>query len=134
MARRLQPSVKTMILCEDVLPGAGGTGNVHLMNVFSEIRPQGEPPFPYRFPELCVFLQLTDAEGQASGRVVGRRADSGHIVFSSKDHLIHFQDRLQVKWVLFRVKDCPFPAPGLYWIESYCDGRWLADQTVTLLG
>jgi hypothetical protein len=134
MAQRLLPSVKSMILCKDVLPGPEGTGNVQLMNVFSEIRPQGEPAFPYRLPELCVFLQLTDAEGQIHGRVVACQADSGEIAFSSKDHLIHFRDRLQVKWVLFRIKDCPFPEPGLYWKEFHCGGRWLADQTVTLLG
>src|SRR5436309_15863323 len=60
-AAMLLPIPKSMVLCHDVLPGPEGTGNVHLMNVFGAVRPRFDPPFPYRLPRLCVFLQLTDA-------------------------------------------------------------------------
>ena len=132
MVGMLQPVVRSMILCEDVVPGPEGTGNVHLMNVFSAIRPR--LGFPYRLPELCVFLQLSDAIGQAPGRIVGCQADTDRLVFASPEHLIRFHNRLQVKWALFRLKDCPFPTPGLYWIEFHCNGRWVADQSVLLQG
>jgi hypothetical protein len=101
------------------------------MNVFSGIRPRAEPPFPYRLPQLCVFLQLTDAVGEPAGRIVARKAaGTGAIVFASTDHVIRFWDRLQDKWVVFRLKDCPFPEPGLYCIEFQCDGQVLGDQRV----
>ena len=134
MENRLSPVVRAMVLSEDVLPGTDATGNVHLINVFGAIRPRCDPPFPYCFPKLCVFLQLSDAQGTASGRILGRSAASGSVVFASNDHPIHFRDRLQVKWVVFRLQDCYFPEPGVYWIEFYCDGRWIADQTVQLRG
>ncbi len=47
------PAAKTMIVCEDVLPGPEHTGNVHLMNVFSGIKPKGNPPFPHRQPRFA---------------------------------------------------------------------------------
>jgi hypothetical protein len=126
-----QPTVKSMVLCEDVLPGPGGTGNVHLMNVFSAIHPHS--PFPFHQPQLCVFLQLTDAQGEVTGSVVARRADGGAIVFASEEHVIRFTDRLQVKWVLFRLRDCPFPSPGLYCMEFCCNQRPIFDQMIRLL-
>src|SRR5262245_51306785 len=97
------PTVKSMILCEDVLPGPRGTGNAHLMNVFSAIRPRSG--YPYRFPKMCVFVQLTDAEGEMSGRVVGKKADADEVIFVTSDTAIHLEDRLQLKWVVFRISD-----------------------------
>jgi hypothetical protein len=134
MATRLIPVTKSMILCTDVVPGPAGTGNVHLMNVFSGIRPQSDPPFPYRLPQLCVFLQLTDAVGRVPSRVLARQADTDQVVFASNERPIHFANRLQVKWVVFRLRDCPFPAAGLYWIEFYGHGQLVTDQQLTLLG
>jgi hypothetical protein len=134
MATWLQPVAKSMILCEDVLPGPPGTANVHLMNVFSAIRPRSTPPYPFRLAQLCVFLQLTDAEGEAPGQIVARRAESDHVLFASQKNHIRFEDRLQSKWVLFRITDCPFPGPGLYFIEFHCADRWVADQPVFLVG
>ncbi len=131
MARWLHPVVKNMVLCEDVLPGPPGTGNVHLMNVFANIRPRSS--FPYRHSQLCVFLQLTDAAGEGLGHVVARLADSGRVVFYSEDFLIQFRDRLQTKWTVFRLQDCPFPEPGLYLIEFYYHEQWVADQPVYVL-
>src|SRR5262245_36158013 len=113
------PTCKAMIFCEDVLPGPRDTGNVHLMNVFSAIRPRSG--FPYRFPHLCLFLQLTDGEGHVEGQVLVRQASSDRVVFDSQTQMIEFRDRLQMKWVVFHINDCPFPEPGLYWIEFHVD-------------
>ncbi len=52
----MMPIAKSMILCQEVLPGPEGTGNVHPMNVFGAIRPRSDPPFPYRMPQMCVFM------------------------------------------------------------------------------
>jgi len=134
MEHHVLPIVRAMVLCEDVLPGPSGSGNVHLLNVFGAIRPRSEPAFPYRLRQLCVFLQLSDAQGHLTGRILARNAGSHTIVFASGEHPIHFVDRLQVKWVVFRLNDCYFPAAGVYWVEFYCAERWLADQTVHLLG
>ncbi len=132
MAEWLQPLIKSMILCEDVLPGPAGSGNVHLMNVFGAIQPSAGSAFPYRFSQLCVFLQLTDAEGEGGGSIKIRSAEDDQLVFTTAEHRIQFADRLQLKWVLFRIKDCTFPASGVYFIEFYLDGRWIVDRAVRI--
>jgi hypothetical protein len=126
------PVVKSIILCDNVLQDPHSE-KVHLVGVFNAIRPQADPPFPHRQQEFSVFLQLTDADGEAVGQVVARKANSGRIVFTSPSHRLEFLDRLQVKWVRFRIRDCPFPEPGLYWIQFYCDQQLLAEQRLFLL-
>jgi hypothetical protein len=128
----LHPVAKTMLLCLDVLPGPAGTENVHLLNVTNSIRPRSDPPFPYRLRRLCVFLQLTDAEGEAPGYIRVRQAESDQVVFESAEHSIQFRDRLQMKWALFHITDCPFPDPGLYLVEFYFAGRWVVDLRLLL--
>jgi hypothetical protein len=132
MATWLQPVVKGMLLCTDVLPGPAGSGNVHLMNVFASFRPAGQPPFPFHAPQFCVFLDLTDAEGEGRGQIMVRHAESDTIVFASNEHPIQFRSRLQRRWVLFRLHDCTFPGAGVYLSEFYLDGRWLGDQAFEL--
>jgi hypothetical protein len=57
------PEVKPLVLCEDVLT-TPGRENAHLINVFTIIRSRMSPPFPYRKPLICVYAQLSDAEGE----------------------------------------------------------------------
>jgi hypothetical protein len=134
MATWLQPVVKSMVLCEDVLPGPEGTDNLHLMNTFTAIRPQSFPPFPHLFPQLCVFLELTDAEGEAPVWVLARHAESDREVFGSGSYSVSFPDQLHVVRAVFRLQDCRFPKPGLYSIEFFCDGQCVADHRLALEG
>jgi Family of unknown function (DUF6941) len=128
----LPPQAKTMILCDDLLK-VPATDKVHLIGVFNAIRPRGEPPFPYRCPEFCVFLQLTDTEGEGLGSITTCMGATDRVVFASQDQPIEFLDRLQVKWVLFRIRNCPFPEPGLYWVQFHFAGQLLTEQRLRLL-
>jgi hypothetical protein len=132
MATRVLPVAKSIILCDDVVPDPG-TDKVHLIGVFDAIHPRSDQPFPHRHPAFAVFLQLTDGEGQALGQVRARRADSDQTVFSSPEHPIQYRDRLQLKSVCFRLRNCPFPVPGLYWIQFLYDGQLVAEQRLRLL-
>ena len=134
MAVPIVPVSKAMVLCEDVLAGHPATQNVHLINVFSSIRPRDLLAFPYTLPQLCVFLQLSDASGEGIGRIVARSAQDGRIIFASPGHPIRFHGRTSPTWVLFRLQDCRFLEPGLYWIEFYCDDRFVSDQSLRVSG
>lgn len=132
MAAWLQPVAKSMILCLDVWPGPPGTGNVHLVNVCTAIRSRSMPPFPYHLNQLCVFLELTDAEGEASGSIQVRRAETDQVIFTSSDHHIRFPDRLHITRANFRITDCVFPAAGVYLVEFHLDEHWIVDRRLHL--
>ncbi len=132
MPNWLLPIVKSIVLCEDVLPGPKETGNVHLINAFSAIRPRGEFPFPYHPTKFCIFLELTDAEGAGNGWVAIRDAATDEIIFSGGEHAIHFEHRLRIKRVNFAIKGCVFPAPGLHLIEFFLQDQWIVDRPLEI--
>src|SRR5262245_59601941 len=103
-----------------------------MIDVFEAIRPRTHPPFPYLFPQLCVFLQLTDAEGEGPAWVSVRPAETDTEVFRSPQHRIQFPDRLHLQRTIFRLRRCCFPSRGLYFVEFYLDGQWIADRTLKL--
>src|SRR5436190_1063202 len=63
MDTSLVPEAKPLILCNDVVVDPAN-GNAHLVAVFNAIRPSSRPAYPHQHPEFCVFLQLTDFEGE----------------------------------------------------------------------
>jgi hypothetical protein len=130
----LGPVAKSMLLCTDVLPGPAGSGNVHLLNVFDSIRPGDNSSYPHRASPFCVFLELIDAEGDAAGQILIRHAGTEDVIHATSEHIIHFRDRLQRKWVFFRILGCVFPEPGVYFIEFHLEGRWIAERVVELRG
>jgi hypothetical protein len=126
------PTVKSMILCDDLLLDEQ-SDKIHLMGVFNTIHPEGDPAFPYRLRKLSVFLQLTDAEGEYEAKIVICKGDTDRVISASPVHMIDFLDRLQLKWAHFRLLNCPFPHPGLYWVQFHCEGQVLSEQRLGLL-
>jgi hypothetical protein len=103
------------------------------MNVFGDIRPQSDPPVPYRLPQLCVFVQLTNGHGEIVARIKVYHLDTDTVIFTGDAHTIKFRDPPQTKWVFFRLKDCSFPDFGISSIELRCGGLWVADQIIRVL-
>jgi hypothetical protein len=105
------------------------------MNVFSALQRVPLTSYPRRFETLCVFLQLTDCEGQGLGQIRGRRLETDEVAFASEEHPIAFSGRLQIKFVNFRlVRRCVFPAPGVNCIQFFYGGQWVAEQALTVPG
>ncbi len=121
-----------LILCRDVLPDPN-RGNVHLIGVCDAIRPQNADSYPHRHPILCAFVQLADAQGDAEAYVRIIEAETQELVFETRRHRLRFPHRRFVVRANFRMVDCVFPRPGVYWIELYVKNRWLTDQTLRLL-
>src|SRR5438477_5258676 len=89
---KLLPEVKPLLLCNDVVTDPE-TGNVHIVGVFNTIRPHSRPAYPHQHPEFCVFLQLTDFEGEVPAYVDIVRADTQEIVRRSRPYRIVFPNR-----------------------------------------
>jgi hypothetical protein len=133
MKSPILPVVKPLILCEDVIHDPG-TDNIHLVGMFTRIRPRASPPFPYRMPRFCVFVQLSDAQGVLPGWIEIEEASSQRTVMRTASHPLAFPDRRSIQRFLFRIEQCPFPRPGVYWVQFYCDGTLLADHVLNLVG
>src|SRR5207253_2055691 len=76
---QVSPTVRYLIVCEDVQTDPDNPRHVTLVGLISTIRALEQPAFPLLFDEICVFLQLTECRGPAEGRIEIQHADSGHV-------------------------------------------------------
>ena len=80
----LLPTVRYLIVCEDILTDPDNPRRMTLAGLISAIRSLEVPPYPLFYRELCVFLQFTECRGPADGRVEIQHADSGRVLFQTR--------------------------------------------------
>ena len=130
---QLHPTVRYLILCEDVQTDPDNPRRVTLVALVSSIRSLEQPPFPLLYRELCVFLEVTSCRGPADGRVEIREANSDQVVFRTRTRSIPFPtDPLEVSGVTFRLQNCLFHRAGLYWIQFWYNEQMIQQQALLL--
>jgi hypothetical protein len=111
----IQPVVRYMVPCEE-MEIAGKS--INLQRLVLNLISREEPPYPILYPELCLFVVLTEVRGRGSFAVRIVRADSDQVVFSTKEYSQSFgADPLIAHGLPFRLRDCEFPQAGLYWMS-----------------
>jgi hypothetical protein len=106
-----------------------GTRNVTLAGSFFELRASS---FPFTAAPFCVFAPLIGAQGEGNVELVMTRLQTDQELFSVH-RLLGFRDRLREIAVLFRLKNCVFPAAGVYLFTILVDGEWMAQPRLHVL-
>ena len=129
----VDPFIRHMLLCEDVRRDPNNPNKVDVLGLLSTVRAVGEPAFPLHLPVLCVYLEVSGGRGTGQARIDCRQADSGQILFSNPSHALTFSPNpLAVRFLIFRITDCFFAEPGLYWIQFRYNQRILAEQPLVV--
>lgn len=129
----VQPIVRYLIVCEDVVLDEENPRRVTLVGLINAIRSLEEPQFPLLYRELCVFLQLTGCRGAAEGQIEIRHADTDEILFRTRTRTIPFgSDPLEVVGVIFRIRNCLFREPGLCWVQFVYNENVIVQQPLLL--
>jgi hypothetical protein len=130
---QVQPTVRYLILCEDVQIDPDNPRRITIVGLISAIHSLEQPAFPLLYREICVFLQMTECRGSAEGRIEIHHADSGQVVFRTRTRTIPFgNDPLEVVGVVFRIRNCLFQEPGLYWVQFWYNEQMIAQQSLLL--
>jgi hypothetical protein len=130
---QVHPTVRYLILCEDVQIDPNHSQRVTLVGLISAIRSLEDPPFPLLYREICVFLQLTECRGPADGRIEIHHEDSGQVVFRTRTRTLPFtNDPLEVNGVTFRIRNCQFQDPGLSGVQFWYNEQMIAQQPLLL--
>lgn len=130
---QVHPMVRYLILCEDVQIDPANPRRVTLVGLISALRSLEPSPFPLRFREICVFLQMTECRGPAEGGMEVLHADSGHVVFRTLTRTLPLaSDPLEVVGMTFRIRNCLFQSPGLYWVQFKYNEQVIAQQPLLL--
>jgi hypothetical protein len=129
----VEPVVRVMLLCDEVGHDPDNPLKINVFGLVSTIRSLAEPPFPLCHPQLCAYLQLTGGRGTGQGQIATIHADTDQMAFTSATSALTFgSDPLAVLGVVFRMRDCPFPESGLYWVRFRYNEKVLAQQPLVV--
>ena len=130
---QLHPVVRYLILCEDVQTDPSNPRRITLVGLLSAIRSVEVPPFPILYRELCVFLMVTECRGSAVGRLEIHQADTDRVIYRTRTRPIAFAtDPLEIQGMTFRLRDCAFDEPGLYWVQFWYNDQMIGQQPLLL--
>jgi hypothetical protein len=131
MAKKLVlPRVHVLVLCEEMESSVEEDGVFNLAGVRPWIAGDG---FPLTQPQLCVYLQLTGHKGTTLCHLEVVRAETDDVIHATKARKVELHGPLDVVPVGFRLRNCVFPASGLYYMQAYCDGKLLGECLFILL-
>jgi hypothetical protein len=129
----IRPVVRYMILCQDWGIDPSNVPRVNIYGLLSNIHSVAIPPYPLLYPEICVFLVLTEGRGVGNSQVICVFEETGERIFATPQRQIRFEpDPLEVVGVPFRIRDCPFPRPGVYSIQFWYDGEEVEERPILL--
>jgi|GEM_PF-832258 hypothetical protein len=129
----IHPTVRYLILCDDVETDPDHPRRVNLYGLMSAIHSLEQPPYPLFVREFCVFIQLTECRGPAEVRIEIHHADSSDVLVRTRTRTVALPtDPLEVAGVKFRIQDCLFPEPGLYWVQLWYNSVAIAQQPLIL--
>jgi len=117
------PTALGLTICEKVIIEEG-TRNATLVSTFTKLTVSEFPSPPQRF---AVYAVLTDGAGDATIDLVVARLDTAEDVYKRRQR-VRFLNKLMEVVVLFRVRDCSFPAPGRYQATLLVNGEWVAQR------
>ena len=129
------PVVRYLILCENVERNPDHPRQVTLANLVSTIQLGLGYSFPVRHPEFCVFIQMTECRGKGRCHIEIVHADTEEVVFRGRDRPISFgHDPLELVGLSFRIRNCLFSSPGLYWVQFWYNENMIAQQSIVMRG
>jgi hypothetical protein len=125
----LFPRVHAMVLCDEIRRGSGDPNTFDLLGVRTQIE---APDFPYKHPLLRVYMQVSGRQGSARCHLAVQQADTDTPLYGSGDKEIALQGPLSIVSVVWRIKDCVFPRPGLYYVQAYFGTKLLNERLLIL--
>ena len=128
-AMPIVPVAKSLYICDYHI--GFDDGKVDLYGIFNAIRPP--EGFPHHLTRFCLFAQLCGGLGEIPFYFDIRHAQSGELVHTTLTNRLIFSDRITVVQLVMEIESCPFPRPGLYFIELFCDNTWVCDVPLKLL-
>ena len=131
MAKKLVlPRVHVMVLCDRVQELGDEEDVFNLLGVRTRIYADS---FPYTPPRLYVYLQLSGHFGSASGAISVVHARTDQEVARQLIPSIQFRGPLVLLPIYVRIRNCTFPEAGIYFIQTFFDGKLLGERFFELI-
>jgi hypothetical protein len=121
VAQPILPFALPLVVCDEYLRTDGGKLDVY--GTFHTIRPES---YPHVHEFFCVLAHLTGGLGTVTTFVDVRHADTLELIFWTHPRQFQIPNREVVVRLVNGMESVPFPKPGLYLIELYCENTCIA--------
>jgi hypothetical protein len=129
----MHPIIRHLIVCEDLRYDTANARRTTIVNLTHVIYSLDQPPFPLLHRELCVLVQATELRGKGDFWIEIAHADTGQVARRTRTRNHDFgNDPLEVVGLPFRIRDCVFSEPGLYWVQFWYNGHMVAQEPLAL--
>jgi hypothetical protein len=134
MSVTVTPSVRYMIVCDEVQKDDSRPGKLTIVGLTSLVIWPSETMTAVSLERLVVLLILTDGRGIGMGRIVFVNEETGKPVFGTPARRISFEGKEPTGHygVTFALRDCRFPAPGVYLVQFLFNDTVVSQQLVTV--
>ena len=129
MAKLVLPRVQAMVVCDALKESDEEQDVYHLNGVRCTME---VPSFPALRPRLCVFLQMSGHAGHAACCIRIERVETGEPIFQSAPKEIAFRSPDLVEPLFFRVRNCVFPEPGVYYVQVLYGEKVIGERPLHL--
>ena len=123
------PRVLALVVCDGIEESEQEMGVYRLSGVRTRL---DVPVFPAFRPRLCVFVQMNGHRGQALCRIGIRQEATDEVIYQTKAKTILFEDPRLAVPVVFRLRNCVFPASGLYYVEILDETKLIGERRLLL--
>jgi hypothetical protein len=127
------PLVRHFIACERVDRSADGR-QCSLVNLVHAIQPAPGAPYPRIHPELYLFAQITDGQGQHLFQIQLVLVEGEETLIRTTPPISRDlgHDPLIVHGWPIHLRNILFPQAGLYEFRLFCDGQEIAREPILL--
>ena len=122
------PVLNALLVCDEAIKEEG-TGKITLIGIFETMR---VPRFPARLPRLCVYVKMTDAEGQYEITLQLIRLDDLQVI-GERRLTAALGDRMAAGELVFRFRTLTLLQPGRYEFRLFADGRTLGAKSFNVI-
>ena len=119
-----RPTFNAMLICDNTIREEV-TGKVSLIGIFAAIQ---SPAFPVVVPSLCVYLNVSDAQGRYRLRLELMHADSMRVIGHGEGELEVGDQRLPTEFV-FQLQRLVFDRPGRYQFNISANSELLGSKS-----
>jgi hypothetical protein len=121
------PFAKALYLCDRHLGFANQ--KTDLVGIFNTIRAL---TYPHVLQHFVIFAQLIGGLGPIPFYFDVTLPHTGQLVHTTSTHVVKFPRRDKLIQLAYTMQGCLFPTPGVYLLELFCDGQWVADTSLDL--
>ena len=122
----IDPVPLAMIVCEAFYRDLA-SGKSSILGVFSDVE---SAEFPVHISQFCVFVVLTDAEGDIELRLVLVDVDEEDEPIYDRPRTVRFRDKLSVSELLWQLDDVVFPSPREYRLQLYAGKSLIVERRI----